>query len=316
MEVNGSLGDSMKLINDVKVCSLLYFAKEKLHHKVVNGDIAGNMIPVSRVCIDNITILMQRSKLEKEDLIKNIGHTATAVMDESIAKDNQLRIAIAKTVVEQYETMGKKISQHELKLIVDSEFDRVKKSVLHPQPHQHQQQQQQHHQQQQHQQQQQQRHQHQHHHHQQQRHHHQPQPQQLPQPVTSSSKPSSSSSDNLAALRNLNVDWSQLENAVKLVNKKSSSEPPETSSPPSQQPEQQPEQPQRNDSVIVLDDAASEGNEDNYDDLTLEELAQLFRNFKKLEKDVQKGIIAYMKIIEKNNPDRVKQLKLKIHGKN
>merc|ERR1719219_2532117 len=44
---------------------------------------------------------------------------------------------------------------------------------------------------------------------------------------------------------------------------------------------------------------------ENFDELTIEELASLFKNFKNLEKPIQNSLIDYMKKLEKSNPAKV-----------
>ena len=53
---------------------------------------------------------------------------------------------------------------------------------------------------------------------------------------------------------------------------------------------------------------------ENFDELTIEELASLFKNFKNLEKPIQNSLIDYMKNLEKSNPAKVTDLKKKIHS--
>lgn len=52
----------------------------------------------------------------------------------------------------------------------------------------------------------------------------------------------------------------------------------------------------------------------DFDDLTLEDLTSLFKNFKDLDQENQKNLIEYMKRIEKSNPSKVTELKRHIHG--
>ena len=49
------------------------------------------------------------------------------------------------------------------------------------------------------------------------------------------------------------------------------------------------------------------------DELTEAEVVQLVRNFKQLDKEDQKELIAYMKKLEKSNPERVNRLKMELH---
>ena len=53
---------------------------------------------------------------------------------------------------------------------------------------------------------------------------------------------------------------------------------------------------------------------DGFDDLTIEELTSLFKNFKGLDRSIQERLIEYMKRLEKTNPDKVQRLKQCIHS--
>ncbi len=59
----------------------------------------------------------------------------------------------------------------------------------------------------------------------------------------------------------------------------------------------------------------TEGEEDSYDDLTVDELVSLFQNFKDLDKDNQEQLIIYMKKLEKSNPEKVKEIKMSLNAK-
>lgn len=62
------------------------------------------------------------------------------------------------------------------------------------------------------------------------------------------------------------------------------------------------------DSVAASNDAS------DFDDLTLEDLSALFKNFQQLDEDNRTSLIEYMKRLEKTNPTRVRQLKHHIHS--
>ena len=51
-----------------------------------------------------------------------------------------------------------------------------------------------------------------------------------------------------------------------------------------------------------------------FDDLTIEELAALFQNFKSIERRIQEQLIEYMKRLEKTNPAKVTELKHQIQS--
>jgi hypothetical protein len=56
-----------------------------------------------------------------------------------------------------------------------------------------------------------------------------------------------------------------------------------------------------------------EGDDENYDDLTVDELVSLFQNFKELDKDNQEQLIIYMKKLEKSNPVKVNEIKMSLN---
>ena len=60
--------------------------------------------------------------------------------------------------------------------------------------------------------------------------------------------------------------------------------------------------------------AAASNDASDFDDLTLEDLAALFKNFQQLDEDNRTSLIEYMKRLEKTNPMRVRQLKHHIHN--
>ena len=52
----------------------------------------------------------------------------------------------------------------------------------------------------------------------------------------------------------------------------------------------------------------------SFDELSISELAALFKTFKNLDKSVQAALIDYMKSLEKTNPAKVTELKRQIHS--
>jgi hypothetical protein len=124
-------------------------------------------------------------------------------------------------------------------------------------------------------------------------------------------QPSSSSSSSSGALSNLNVDWSSLQNAVSSVKLPT---PVATDLKPTPAAPSPPPAPiSSNDSSS--NKPTSELKEcSDFDDLTLDDLTALFKNFKDLDRDNQKSLIDYMKRLEKTNPAKVTELKQHIHG--
>ena len=55
--------------------------------------------------------------------------------------------------------------------------------------------------------------------------------------------------------------------------------------------------------------------EEQFEDLTLEELTSLFRSFKDLEPDIRNQLVCYMKKLEKTNPKKVTEMKQIMHSK-
>lgn len=86
------------------------------------------------------------------------------------------------------------------------------------------------------------------------------------------------------------INWNALQNAVKSVNP-SNDPPPAVSRPP-----------------------VHPGDEE-YDDLSLEELTSLFQNFNSLDKETQQHLVAYMTRLERSNPDKVTEFKRFMHSK-
>jgi len=92
-----------------------------------------------------------------------------------------------------------------------------------------------------------------------------------------------------------NINWDALQNAVKSVNPPSSS-----AAGPSNYPKNNP--------------PVHPGDEE-YDDLSLEELTSLFQNFNSLDKETQQHLVAYMTRLERSNPDKVTEFKRFMHSK-
>ena len=86
------------------------------------------------------------------------------------------------------------------------------------------------------------------------------------------------------------INWNALQNAVKSVNPGDQA-PPVSSRPP-----------------------VHPGDEE-YDDLSLEELTSLFQNFNSLDKETQQHLVAYMTRLERSNPDKVTEFKRFMHSK-
>ncbi len=105
-------------------------------------------------------------------------------------------------------------------------------------------------------------------------------------------KPSSSSS-------NLNVNWNAIQSAIAQVQ---------------HVPEQAPFVPPREAEVPPEKSGETHDELDDYDDLSIEELTSLFRNFNQLDQGTQSHLIAYMKRLEKTNPVKVTEFKKHLHS--
>lgn len=93
-----------------------------------------------------------------------------------------------------------------------------------------------------------------------------------------------------------NINWDALQNAVKSVNPPSSSSAAGPSNYPKNNPPVHP-------------------GDEEYDDLSLEELTSLFQNFNSLDKETQQHLVAYMTRLERSNPDKVTEFKRFMHSK-
>ena len=102
------------------------------------------------------------------------------------------------------------------------------------------------------------------------------------------------------------INWEASQHAVKTVNPNSMNEPmgdevtsTGNSGPPIDNPV----------------GGQSHPGDEEYDDLSLEELTSLFQNFNSLDKESQTHLIAYMKRLERSNPDKVAEFKRFMHSK-
>jgi len=276
LEVNRGAGSSMALVDDQNVYRLLHSAQEKLDRKMRSGAIPERFQQVTRVSLDNATILLQRSKCKKEDIIEKKqppSAPSPPSMDVPDPMEITVKAAIAKSVAEQFRRAGRYVSGEELSKIVDAEYTRVRE--------------------------------------------------QLPSEVMKEQqqvRPAAiqPSQDNPPAANpfgSLNVDWGALKTAV------SSVKAPE---PAAQNPGYYTDQPSKKEKEVVSAAAAdASGDEESvaatndasdFDDLTLEDLSALFKNFQQLDEDNRTSLIEYMKRLEKTNPTRVRQLKHHIHS--
>jgi len=105
-----------------------------------------------------------------------------------------------------------------------------------------------------------------------------------------SKPPESSHASSSTAAKDLVVDWNALQSAVQTASKVNTGE-----------------------SSSQQAGAQSES-KDEYEELSIQDLVNLFNNFNELDKDNQGHLIQYMKKLEKSNPDKVNELKTYIHG--
>ena len=369
LEVNRGAGSSMSLVDDQNVyrlvhmdyfslnhqfptnqssIRLLHSAQEKLDRKMRSGAIPERFQQVSRVSLDNATILLQRSKCKKEDIAEMNRPEPPMLSASSSSRISQppsmdvpdpmeitVKAAIAKSVAEQFRRAGRYVTAEELSKIVDAEYTRVREQLPSEVMKEQQQERPSAHQ---------------------------------PLPQAPAATP----------FGNLNVDWGALKTAV------SSVKPPE---PASQNPGyftgavcykldiskytkkncprlsdlaptakcqymrkhatldkpfqgtlmyielQVPlvtlllahfaDNSSKKEKEVVSAAAANDGQEESvaatndasdFDDLTLEDLSALFKNFQQLDEDNRTSLIEYMKRLEKTNPTRVRQLKHHIHS--
>ena len=62
-------------------------------------------------------------------------------------------------------------------------------------------------------------------------------------------------------------------------------------------------------SAAVPDENDDDDDDDGFEDLSVEELASLFLNFKTLDKDTSEQLLAYMKRLEKSDPAKLTEFK-------
>ena len=107
------------------------------------------------------------------------------------------------------------------------------------------------------------------------------------------------------------VNWAVLQNAVKTAE---AVKPATISASSYVAPYEPIQKPTR---VVEPDLAKASPDEDPnaFDDLTIEDLTSLFKNFKDLDRENQLNLVEYMKKIEKTNPKKVNELKNHIHGR-
>jgi hypothetical protein len=315
---------SKELIDQQDFFTLGQNIKAVLLHKLNLGVILTNQMKAVRTCIDNITVLLQQSKC------KHLVPAQSGPNPDTY--DNPLKKTIAATIIGHFKALGRDISQQELDNLVNSEFNRVQDSQLQQQQqqhdHQHQYQQDQRQYQQDPRQYQQDPRQYQQdpRQYQQDPRQYQQDPRQYQQDprqyqqnplqdprdieIRQVSPPAAASEKvNPEGTENLNVDWSALRSAVQTVTSVSSTTT--TISTPEIAPKIAAKEPV----FEVISANAGAGDEDEaYDDLTIEELTSLFKNFKDLDNETQRHLIAYMKKLEKTNPTKVTELKSHIHA--
>ena len=343
-------GGSIEMVNNFDFYTLIGKAKEKLMMKQNTGCVPPHILHVVRICIDNITLLMQKSKFSvkvaKAAPVANLKQERAAdhaveIIGESRPAHNPtlmlpdpteiaVKAAIANTVAQQMRQAGKTISPEELTRIVNSEYLRVRSAI--PQGTfgaQGQQQQQQ------------------------QPQHIQPRiPHQVPEPPRiepSRLEPVASGSwhqpvveEEVAAPSGIiptslaSVNWNALQSAVQSASAEKKYSPeveqsrrstsrPRGSLPPSEgrssslleekvMPLPPPERISAAVTAVTLGDGDDNEPDNVYDDLTIADLTALFKNFKELDRDNQKNLIVYMKKLELTNPEKVAELKRHVHG--
>ena len=98
-----------------------------------SGAIPERFQQVTRVSLDNATILLQRSKCKKEDIIAEKKQPPSAPSPPSMDVPDPMEItvkaAIAKSVAEQFRRAGRYVSGEELSKIVDAEYTRVREQL-------------------------------------------------------------------------------------------------------------------------------------------------------------------------------------------
>ncbi len=288
---NREEGSSSKMLEDEDFLQLLANVRTVLQQKMAAGQILPNQEKAVRSSIDNINVLCQGSS-------QNAPNTDSIDLD--VYNSFPLKRSIAETIVNHFGSLNQPLAATELDQLVQSEFNRVQAQQTQSQPQYYQQQQQQ----------------------QQQQQHYNEQgysgsyyhQQNYPQdpysrssgsgypgydggPAAAStscgSHPPSQVQEGLGS-SSLNIDWGALQNAVATAGTSADSVKQEA----------------------VDSQAGADGEEDDgaYDDLTLDELTSLFKNFKDLDGETQKHLITYMKKLEKSDPAKVAELKANIQG--
>ena len=93
-----------------------------------SGAIPERFQQVTRVSLDNATILLQRSKCKKEDIIEKKqppSAPSPPSMDVPDPMEITVKAAIAKSVAEQFRRAGRHVTGEELSKIVDAEYTKV-----------------------------------------------------------------------------------------------------------------------------------------------------------------------------------------------
>ena len=101
-----------------------------------SGAIPERFQQVSRVSLDNATILLQRSKCKKEDFAEKkqpdlslsasgSNRISPPSMDVPDPMEITVKAAIAKSVAEQFRRAGRHVTGEELSKIVDAEYTKV-----------------------------------------------------------------------------------------------------------------------------------------------------------------------------------------------
>ena len=104
-----------------------------------SGAIPERFQQVSRVSLDNATILLQRSKCKKEDFAEkkqpdlSLSASGSRISPPSMDVPDPMEItvkaAIAKSVAEQFRRAGRHVTGEELSKIVDAEYTRVREQL-------------------------------------------------------------------------------------------------------------------------------------------------------------------------------------------
>lgn len=268
-------GDAKELLQKQDFVDFCHFSKELLMRKLTT--VPEKQAKAVRTCIDNIAVLLQQTALKA-----NVKSLEDAVNVDKY--QDPLQVQIAQTIINLYKSNGKFITQEELDDLVNSEFNRIQEKQRPPVV--------------------------------QQPLYYEQQPHEYYERDTTyyDQQPPASTYDQQrpaqqppASTLASSINWSAIQSAVQLVSSVQSTAsepaeiPPEEVAPAAPEVQQQQQQQQPED--------------DGYDDLSIEELTSLFKNFKQLDKDTQAHLIAYMQRLEKTNPAKVVQLKTFINAK-